>query len=597
MAFTESSEYWADVLRKNLLITEQLNTDNETDGLIDEAILTAPRRGTARDTLARETAARIYTDYPPESLAPIIQYEKDIVKLRLLAEQQRKSAIAKATEYNEKHNWIKRILKQNGPWNEVEDPLSLNGAPSIPMPVEVSDPESLAPFFAHLRNNGTHQISDEAATEQTGESRAEPYYNVEYIEFEKGVLYSDGRIDLCKMVTGPRNIGDLMESLKPNAFSKHFLLGNNIVGPTGVEAIASFIEELPNRIETWYLGANCIDSTSLARLVDAMIKSPIITNVWLKRNPLGASSAKDIFRLVTQSPLLRTLDLDQTGLGDEGVAELFSLLADHDQALPLRHIYLNATGISALACAQISRYLALPSCALESLFMANNPIGSAAAALAPGLSSNQTLERLSLQSCGLSDKPVATLLSALQHNQNLKALDFGHSFATEDLGMRYNWLTDISPFVELLQTAPSLQYLNISNAPMTQQSINTLLQAALASPSLLSLERVARPLLRGDRDFVSVRAGQEGVRLTKLVREKLHANVLREYGVGYEEFEAEHKRFLMSPRDVRLIDSVYRNREAGQARRGLTTLNKVWADGDETLRMVVGDGAKVTTVK
>jgi hypothetical protein len=243
MAFTGSSEYWADIIRKNILITEQLDTDNDTDELIDEAVLTAPRRGTARDTLAHETAARIYTDYPQESLAPIIQYEKDIVKLRSLAEQQRKNAIVKATEYNEKHNWIKRILKQNGPWNELEDPLSLNGAPSIPMPVEVSDPESLAPFFAHLRNNGTHQISNSAEADQQGESRAEPYYNVKYIEFEKGVLYSDGRIDLCKMVTGPRNIGDLMESLKPNAFSKHFLLGNNIVGPTGVEAIASFIEE------------------------------------------------------------------------------------------------------------------------------------------------------------------------------------------------------------------------------------------------------------------------------------------------------------------------------------------------------------------
>jgi NLR family CARD domain-containing protein 3 len=124
-----------------------------------------------------------------------------------------KTTTANATESNEKHNWIKRILKQNGPWNPTEDTLSYKGAPSIPMPVEVSDPESLAPFFAHLRNNGTHQVSNPAAADLKGESGAEPYYNVDYIEFEKGVLYSDGRIDLCKMVTGPRNIGDLMERL------------------------------------------------------------------------------------------------------------------------------------------------------------------------------------------------------------------------------------------------------------------------------------------------------------------------------------------------------------------------------------------------
>ena len=595
MTSTDSSEYWADILRKNLLIAERLNTGIDAGQLIDETVLSAPRRGTARDALACETAARVYPDYPPDSLAPITQYEKDVVKLRSLVEQQRKNNVAKVPEHNEKHNWIKRILKQNGPWNPKEDPLSFKGAPSIPMPVEISDPESLAPFFAHLRNNGTHQVSNPAAADLKGESGAEPYYNVEYIEFEKGVLYSDGRIDLCKMVTGPRNIGDLMQSLKTNEFSKHFLLGNNIVGPTGVEAIASFIEEFPSRIETWYLGANCIDATSFTRLVDAMIKSPIITNVWLKRNPIGPNSAKDLFRLITQSPHLRTLDLDQTELGDEGVAELFSLLANHDRPLPLRHIYLNATGIGPRACPQISRYLSLPSCALSSLFLANNPLGPSASLLAPGLSSTRTLTRLSLQSCGLSDSPVATLLQALQTNPHsqIAALDFSQSYATEDLNARYNWLTTAVPFADLVSASPSLRYLNVSHNPLSQQTANALLSAVSTSPSMQYLDRAARPLIRGETDRASVKAGQESARLTKLVRERLRANVWREYGVGYEEFEADEKRFLMSPRDVRLIDSVYRNREAGLAKRGAERLRKVWEDGDETLRMVVGDGVKV----
>lgn len=583
MSTIESANYWADVLRKNLLIAARLSEGSDTEEIIDEAILTAPRRGSARDDLARETAALVYPNLPQGSLATIIQYEKDIVRLRPLAEEQRKRAIAEATEHNEKHNWIKRILRQQGPWNELEDPLSLNGASSLPMPVEVSNPESLAPFFAHLRNKGTHQVLDIEKKDHKGEPGTEPYYDVEFIEFEKGVLYSDGRIDLCKMVTGPHNIGDLMESLKPNDFSKHFLLGNNIIGPTGADAIASFIEEFPNRMETWYLAGNCIDATSFARLVDSMVKSPVITNVWLKRNPLESSSAKNVFRLITQCPSLRTLDVDQTELGDEGVAELFSLLADHDQALPLRHIYLNATGIGKRACEQIGRYLALPSCGLISLFMSNNPIGPGVAALASGVASNHSLERLSLQSCGLSDEPTAALLSALKQHP-LKTLDLGQSYATEDLGMRYNWLTDSAPLVDLVRTSPSLQYLNVSYAPMTQESVNALLQAVAASASMLSLERNARPLIRGDP--TAVRAGQEGVRLTKAVRDRLQANVMEVHGVDYEEFSTGHKRFLISPQDVRLIDSVYRNRDAGKARRGLMKLDKWWADGDETLKMV-----------
>jgi hypothetical protein len=594
MTRNEPAEYWVDVLRASLLIAARLDhadpehadTEEHESETLDEALMTAPRRGGAQHDLACEIAALVYPDFPPGSLAPIIQYEKDIVKLRALVKEDRATSAAKALAQNDLLSWRKRISNQQGPWNEVEDPLPLTGAPALPMPVQISNPESLAPFFAHLRNAGTHRPSEKTGPNQKGESGAEPYYNVELLEFEKGVLYSDGRMDLCKMATGPRNIGDLMESLKPNAFSKHFLLGNNIVGPTGAEAIAAFIEDFPERMETWYLAGNCIDAAGFARLVDSMVKSPVITNIWLKRNPLGANSAKEVFRLITQTPSLRTLDLDQTELGDEGVTELFSLLSDQNQAVPLRHLYLNGTGISKQACKQISRYLALPSCALVSLYMSNNPIGSAAAALAPGLSSNQTLERLSLQSCGLSDVPTAALLSALEHHSTLKALDMGQSFATEDLGMRYNWLTDSSPFVRFVQNSPFLQYLNIAHMPMTQEAVNAVLQVVATSPSMLSLESNARPLIRGDRTATAVRTGQEGVRLAKTVRERLHANVRQVYGVDYEQFHSSEKRFLMSPQDVRLIDSVYRNRDAGKARRGLMKLDKVWAEGDETLNMV-----------
>jgi hypothetical protein len=150
--------------------------------------------------------------------------------------------------------------------------------------------------------------------------------------------------------------------------------------------------------------------------------------------------------------------------------------------------------------------------------------------------------------------------------------------------MRYNWLTDSAPFVRFVQNVPALQYLNVAHMPMPQEAVNAILNVVATSPSMLSLEGNARPLIRGDR--AAVRAGQEGVRLAKAVRERLHANVSREYGADYEQFHSGEKRFLMSPRDVRLIDSVYRNRDAGKSRRGLTRLDKVWADGDGTLEMV-----------
>jgi len=49
--------------------------------------------------------------------------------------------------------WKARV-KAQGPWDEVNDPWSMAGAPALPMPVEISDEESLTPFFAHIGEAG-----------------------------------------------------------------------------------------------------------------------------------------------------------------------------------------------------------------------------------------------------------------------------------------------------------------------------------------------------------------------------------------------------------------------------------------------------------
>lgn len=484
---------------------------------------------------------------------------------------------SQGTQFPKRVKWYSRVLKQ-GPWIENEDPISYDGTSALPMPVEVSDKESLAPFFAHLRSGGVCESA------KGGIGGVEPHYNVEMVEFGKGVLYADGRVDLCKMVTGPRNIGDLMESLKPNTFAKHFLLGNNIIGPTGAKAIADFINTYPDRFETWYLAGNCIDTESFTTLVNAMIRSPVITNVWLKRNPLRHGAAGDVFRLITQLPALRTLDLDQTELGDRGIANLFSLLAQHDQPIALRHIYLNGSGIGALGCEEVSRFLQSPHCRLESLYMSNNPIGDSVALLSPGLKKITTLQRLVLQSCGLKDKGTLTVLESLNAHPSLQVLDLGQSYATEDLGMRYNWITCADALCALLESTP-LQYLNLSYTPIPQSAQASILRAAISSPSLLWF--TIAPLVKGGQTYADVKAGQEAFRLQRALREHLHHNVRDKYdGMAYVNFESDVKRFLLSPGDVRLIDSVYRNRDAGMARRGLKTLDKWWEDGDDTLARV-----------
>lgn len=89
-----------------------------------------------------------------------------------------------------------------------------------------------------------------------------------------------------------------MANLEKNTFIRHFLLGNNMIGPVGARMIAEFVHKHPNNIETWYLAGNCIDLAGFERLVPAWATSTAITNIWLKRNPLGPDSHVALQQLV-----------------------------------------------------------------------------------------------------------------------------------------------------------------------------------------------------------------------------------------------------------------------------------------------------------
>ncbi|KAL3952105.1 hypothetical protein ACCO45_013822 [Purpureocillium lilacinum] len=513
---------------------------------VDDELHGLPRRRSPRAALAQLIAPLLYPVHDG-SLTAIIRYEADRVRVRGWAVLQRKFDLLRAT-------------KRNG---RSAAGLSGGAGPGVQTPVW-SSRIHLAPFFAHLRNQGTHVLVNgerNGGMELDG-GRGEPYYGVQGAEFERGVVYEDGRMDLCKMVVGPDHIWRLMDSLRDNAFVRHFLLGNNIIGPSGAQAIAAFIDELPERMETWYLAGNCIDGASFTGLVDAMVESPAITNVWLKRNPLGRLAADDLFRLITQTPNLRTLDLDQTELGDAGAAHLFTRLAAHSapggHKLPLRNLYMNGNGISADGARAIASFLASPHCALASLYMSCNPLGDAGAeALAAALPAAPHLTRLLLQSVG--------------------------AFATEDLAQAYNYIDDAAvPAIKAMLTHGQLEYFSLGHCPVSHAALVELSAAIAECESSSLLYYAASSILRRPppRPF--------------LLRARLEANVAARFadahtdaGMTYLRFLAEEKRWLVSDReDVRKIDSVYRNRDAGMARRGLVTLVKQWEEGDDTLQRV-----------
>jgi hypothetical protein len=170
-----------------------LHTDlnNLAAGLpISSSALTAPRRRNAsKRALAAETASLLF---PPGSLHSLIKYERAIVLLRAFFLAQEEARKAKLVEESRIHTWAGRIEAQ-GPWDELRDPLSLEGPAATPMPVKISLQHSLAPFFEYLADDGDFNGRGDHIFQ------LEPYYDEPYIEFERGVLYKDQRMDLCKM--------------------------------------------------------------------------------------------------------------------------------------------------------------------------------------------------------------------------------------------------------------------------------------------------------------------------------------------------------------------------------------------------------------
>ncbi|KAK5942522.1 hypothetical protein PMZ80_005087 [Knufia obscura] len=501
-----------------------------------------------------------------------------------------------AEEFDPRPTWSDRV-KLQGPWNQQRTPEELLGAPSLPMPVSIATAESLTPCFDHIMNNGTHLPPP--TLDKKYEIEAEPNYETPYIEFEKGVIYEDRRMDMCKMVLGPPGIDRLLDSLEQNDFIQHFLLGNNIIGPAGCRRIARFLDKYPNRMDTWYLAGNCIDSFGFEAMVDGLARS-VATNIWLKRNPLGPSSKGPLARLIRTSTQLRTLDLDQTELGDDGVAKLFNSLCEHDSetALSLQNIYMNAVGVGPGACASMNRFLLSPTCQLESLYLSNNPLGNGGiAALTKDLTKNTTLQRLMLSSTGLTSYGATALFKSLTGHPTLIALDLSQSYATEDLNSHFNYISDTEDITETITDfifeTPNLRLLDLSYTALSYTSINQLItNGVLRSASLCSFScsTVVQPVsYESQHDKEEHKARQVNKRLQSRIKTRLNLNIEVHYpGMSVNKFDSNEVRWLKGPKeDLRKIDSVYRNRDAGLARRGLKRLEKRWSEDDKTLQEVM----------
>lgn len=402
------------------------------------------------------------------------------------------------------------------------------------MPVEISAFEELEEFFKFLDSNG------EVVVNNFGEDPC--------MEFGRGAIYEDKRMDLCKQVVGPTWIGNLMKSLVSNNKVEHFLLGNNIIGEAGGLAIKEFLlnPHVP-KIKTWYVAGNNLNSKAISNIVDGLLSDPDMQFLWLKRNPLKPEGIQHIARLLESNQKIKVLDLHNTAVLDKGIEYLVKGLKANNS---LRHLYLDANGLTESCLDNLIDYfeylISNDLIGITSLWLDMNKLfDSGVSKLVKVLGKYKHLKRLVLGSNGLTDACVDDIVDAFENHPNLIVLDIGMYKSTSDMGMITNNIGDAgaTKLCRLIEFNKKIIFLNIMMNGIREKGLELIAQAIKNNNSLLYFEYK-----------------QYGVQtpqtVNTIIRKKLKAN--------WEDCKLKGipvvpLRILKHGKNIRFIDSIYRN--------------------------------------
>lgn len=410
----------------------------------------------------------------------------------------------------------------------------------VAMPVEVARYEDLEPFFSALQRN------QPAVGKQTDDLGS-------YDQYQKGAHYTDGRIDLCKQVVGPDHIQALLNSIAMNSYVKHFLLGNNIIGRTGAEAIARFIT-LPLKschISTWYLAGNAFDGESASLIAKSLENDEDCRQLWLKRNPIKTQGAIALANMLRSNKHLQVLDLDNTGIMDEGCIAIFQALKFNQT---LESLYLDANGITSASIPAMIEYFQHKNVTgergISRLWIGMNRLKDWIRLLMPHL------KEYPLQTfCANSNRIELDGLSAILENlpSTLKFLDLGYYKATADLGELPNSFGDQGAklIADFLFTNPSLMAMAIDNSHISADGLGLIAAS-----------------LRFNHNLLHLSYGQGGIMEDAKSSSRDHGRVILQrcrmnssiHRFGSEEEYKQYLRRVKHGDHIWVIDSIYRNR-------------------------------------
>lgn len=509
---------------------------------VSRACIEIPRLGSSVDKktgVAREIALMLFPPADPDCAESrrrsYIQYTKMISSLKKKYQQQMKEVKTDHSGCGCNPLMVPFKKARLGTAEGLSMYYQLLTSPSqepvlnpVAMPVEVSNISDLAPFFSYLETGGKpyRVVSDECG---------------DYVQFSKGAFYTDGRIDLCKQVVGPDHIQALMDSILTNESVRHFLLGNNIIGPVGAKAIGDYLRspDRKSRIETWYLAGNAIDSDSFKHITEGLKSDTDCDGLWLKRNPLRAAGMVHLAALLNVNTSIKTLDLHNTAIMNEGVYNLFDGL----QNTTLKYLCLSANGITNVN--PLTRYLSKPN-GIETLDIGMNPIGdSGAVSIVESLCVTKNVTRLNMNGCRIQQDGLRQILKLLPQLR-LELLDLGLYKAAPDLGELPNMFkgcgTDI---VNYLRQAPDLRFLYLSESHLSLEDMKIIADYVDTCSTLAYVQMSQYGVTSIEYKSFYAR-----------VHNRCQMNCLALYG---KILTVDDLRIYRHGPRVRLIDSIYRN--------------------------------------
>lgn len=416
---------------------------------VSECAFFIPRRGNLNKVKLDVYIQMLHPD--DDKVKSIIRYQKSVSLLNKAFIDQEFNVYK--CKFNKKPDFWTNHSESSIP-KMVSRPFAPEIRNPTAMPIEHTPAEELIPILDYLKGN---KIPD------TG-----------YDQLNWCTVYSDGRFDACKQGVG-KTTKQITESLANNEKITHFLYGNNIMGTEGCEAISDLLtnEDSIPKIKTWYLAGNNINHEGMKKLRKALAKNKDVEDLWLKRNPLGVLGVKVVAQIMEENTSIVTLDLDNTGMMNEGLKSLMDSLAGN---CTLRNLYIDSNGITS-SSALISYFIQLINekdedfRGIDSLWLGINRLtDSEAIPLIYTIGKYKHMKRLYLGSNMLTSESARACYYAFRNHKNLEVLDLGKYKSTDDMGEISNILRDEGAFwiAKLIRENTSLKYVNLSGNYITE---------------------------------------------------------------------------------------------------------------------------------